>query len=143
MVAAWIRAETGVGPSIASGSQTCRGTWADLPMAPPKMSTATAVSRPPERWPLSTASKVWPKPSVPRLKNTSRMPAKKKTSPTRVVMKAFSDARAAGVGGVAVNGADGVDEDHRPPHGDHEQHPRGQCVPRDAQRQRLLAQDEP
>ena len=34
MVAAWIRAETGVGPSMASGSQTYSGTWADLPVAP-------------------------------------------------------------------------------------------------------------
>src|SRR5512139_3541767 len=34
MVAAWISAEIGVGPSIESGSQTCRGTCADLPMAP-------------------------------------------------------------------------------------------------------------
>ena len=31
IVAAWIRAETGVGPSIASGSQTCSGNWALLP----------------------------------------------------------------------------------------------------------------
>ena len=34
MVAAWIRAEIGVGPSIESGSHTCSGTCADLPMAP-------------------------------------------------------------------------------------------------------------
>src|SRR5579863_10057117 len=34
MVAAWISAEMGVGPSIESGSHTCRGTCADLPMAP-------------------------------------------------------------------------------------------------------------
>ena len=34
IVAAWINAETGVGPSIASGNQTCNGTCADLPMAP-------------------------------------------------------------------------------------------------------------
>ncbi len=34
MVAAWIRAETGVGPSMASGSQVCSRNWADLPMAP-------------------------------------------------------------------------------------------------------------
>src|SRR3990172_8583994 len=34
MVAAWIRAETGVGPSMASGSQTYSGIWADLPTAP-------------------------------------------------------------------------------------------------------------
>jgi hypothetical protein len=36
MVAAWMRAETGVGPAMASGSQTMRGTWALLPMAPTK-----------------------------------------------------------------------------------------------------------
>src|SRR5579872_4720107 len=34
MVAAWIRAEIGVGPSMESGSHTCSGTCADLPMAP-------------------------------------------------------------------------------------------------------------
>lgn len=32
-VAAWIRAETGVGPSIASGSHVCSPNWADLPIA--------------------------------------------------------------------------------------------------------------
>ena len=31
MVAAWINADTGVGPSIASGSQTYSGICADLP----------------------------------------------------------------------------------------------------------------
>ena len=34
IVAAWMRAETGVGPSIASGSHTCRPSCADLPIAP-------------------------------------------------------------------------------------------------------------
>ena len=34
MVAAWIKAETGVGPSIASGNHICSGNMADLP-APP------------------------------------------------------------------------------------------------------------
>ena len=34
MVAAWISAEIGVGPSIESGSQTCSGNCALLPMAP-------------------------------------------------------------------------------------------------------------
>src|SRR3954463_3487580 len=34
MVAAWINAEIGVGPSIESGSHTCSGNCADLPMAP-------------------------------------------------------------------------------------------------------------
>jgi hypothetical protein len=34
IVAAWIRAETGVGPSMASGSQVCSGTCADFANAP-------------------------------------------------------------------------------------------------------------
>ena len=31
MVAAWISADTGVGPAMASGSHTKSGSWADLP----------------------------------------------------------------------------------------------------------------
>ena len=46
MVAAWIRAETGVGPSMASGSQTYSGTCADLPVAPKNISSAIALSTP-------------------------------------------------------------------------------------------------
>src|SRR5258706_8697652 len=42
IVAAWIMAETGVGPSIASGSQTCSGHWADLPTVPMKSSSPIA-----------------------------------------------------------------------------------------------------
>jgi hypothetical protein len=34
IVAAWINADTGVGPSIASGNHVWRPIWADLPMAP-------------------------------------------------------------------------------------------------------------
>lgn len=34
IVAAWIKAETGVGPSMASGNQACKPSWADLPNAP-------------------------------------------------------------------------------------------------------------
>ena len=37
MVAAWISADTGVGPSIASGSQMCNGNIALLPAPPIKM----------------------------------------------------------------------------------------------------------
>ena len=46
MVAAWINALTGVGPSIASGSQTYRGICADFPVAPTNSSSAIAVSTP-------------------------------------------------------------------------------------------------
>jgi hypothetical protein len=40
MVAAWMRADTGVGPSMASGSHTYSGSCADLPAAPTKRSRA-------------------------------------------------------------------------------------------------------
>ena len=47
IVAAWINALTGVGPSIASGSHTCSGNCADFPIAPQKISRpATAASVP-------------------------------------------------------------------------------------------------
>ena len=36
-------ADTGVGPSMASGSQICKGIIADLPMPPMKMSTKAQV----------------------------------------------------------------------------------------------------
>src|SRR6478672_6070291 len=61
MVAAWISAEIGVGPSIESGSHTCSGTCADLPMAPMnrQMQITVAIDQAwPEKistvWPLST-----------------------------------------------------------------------------------------
>ncbi len=49
MVAAWIRAEIGVGPSMESGSHTCSGTCADLPMAPMnrQMQMSVSASTPP------------------------------------------------------------------------------------------------
>src|SRR6188472_3680498 len=51
MVAAWISAEIGVGPSMESGSHTCSGTCADLPMAPMnrqmQMKLSTNTSQPP------------------------------------------------------------------------------------------------
>ena len=34
IVAAWIKADTGVGPSIASGNHVCRPIWADFPITP-------------------------------------------------------------------------------------------------------------
>src|SRR2546422_9817738 len=43
MVAAWISADTGVGPSIASGSQVWSGSWADLAKAPTRISRQTAT----------------------------------------------------------------------------------------------------
>src|ERR671921_848445 len=39
IVAAWISALTGVGPSIASGSQGCSPSCADLPKSPTRLTT--------------------------------------------------------------------------------------------------------
>ncbi len=46
MVAAWINAETGVGPSIASGSHVCSGTCADFANAPTQISRQIATITP-------------------------------------------------------------------------------------------------
>src|SRR5512136_608177 len=42
IVAAWIRAETGVGPAMASGSHMYNGNWADLPVTPSSMNRVIA-----------------------------------------------------------------------------------------------------
>src|ERR687891_2821607 len=46
IVAAWIRAETGVGPSIASGNHVWSGIWADLANAPTSRHRQAAVTWP-------------------------------------------------------------------------------------------------
>ena len=46
MVAAWINAETGVGPAIASGNQVYNGICADLPVAPTKSNKVMPVMSP-------------------------------------------------------------------------------------------------
>ena len=46
IVAAWMSADTGVGPSMASGSHTCSGNCALLPTAPRKSRSAIAVAVP-------------------------------------------------------------------------------------------------
>ena len=46
IVAACISALTGVGPSIASGSQICSGNCADFPIAPIKTNKPAQVSKP-------------------------------------------------------------------------------------------------
>ena len=50
IVAEWIRAETEVGPSIASGNQLCKGNWADLPIAPIKKPKDIIVAEFVEIW---------------------------------------------------------------------------------------------
>ena len=58
IVAAWISAEMGVGPSIESGSQTCSGTCADLPIAPMNRQMQTTVIAF-QGWPSNSVNDWW------------------------------------------------------------------------------------
>ena len=87
MVAAWIRAETGVGPSMASGSQLNRGIWADLPVAARKRRSTAAVAVPPPR--CESCPKM-PPPGplsywiVPVFSKIRKMASRKPASPMRL-----------------------------------------------------------
>ena len=87
IVAAWISAETGVGPSIASGSQVWSGIWADLATAPPRRPSATRLTAVCES-PAAPSNEAW-KSSVPvchiRTKNASAIVA----SPNAFITNAF------------------------------------------------------
>ena len=88
-----MRAETGVGPSMASGSQVWSGSWADFPQAPRNRSRAIAVAVPTVS--SSARGKTSMYTSVPRLDQSSMMPSPKPKSPTRLTMNAFLPALAA------------------------------------------------
>ncbi len=88
-------AETGVGPSIASGSQTWSGNCADLPQAPAKTHTAAAVSHSRLMSPARAISRISWMLKVCVCVNRIMMPISSPTSPMRVVMNAFFAASAA------------------------------------------------
>ena len=56
IVAAWISALTGVGPSMASGSQVCNGNWPLLPAAPANRPRHSQSSAPPATMPAPPAA---------------------------------------------------------------------------------------
>ncbi len=95
MVAAWISAETGVGPAMASGSQVCSGNWADLPMAPMNREISAKVSRPeskaapPACSPWVAMSMIAPMLKVPNCAHRATTPTISPTSPNLVVRNAF------------------------------------------------------
>ena len=91
IVAAWIRAETGVGPAIASGSHTCSGNWADLPTVPPN-SRIAAIETNSADTPGPSMASVTPWMFVvvnPVAAISTMMPNMNGTSPIRVVMNAL------------------------------------------------------
>ncbi len=93
MVAAWISADTGVGPSIASGNHACSGTWPDLPQAPSKSSSVIASSTPGESSPARAKTSLYC--VVPRLANSRKIASANPTSPTRFITNALVAAAAA------------------------------------------------
>ena len=92
-MAAWISADTGVGPSIASSSQDCSGSCADLPHAPSSSSnpSASATPLPPDLAEENTPVKL----NVPNSANISMIASDRPASPTRFAMNAFFAATAA------------------------------------------------
>src|ERR1700739_416577 len=93
IVAAWISADTGVGPSMASPSQDCSGTWADLPHAASRSSSPIAVSTPSPA--AGVAANTPANEMVPKLANITNMASASPTSPTRLTTNAFLGAVAA------------------------------------------------
>ena len=89
MVAAWINADTGVGPAIASGSHTCNGNCADFPMAPPNRRSAATVSVPVAIWWVSARCVICGMLAVPAAIVRTKMPNRKGMSPVLVVMNAL------------------------------------------------------
>ena len=75
-MAAWIRAETGVGPSMASGSQVWSGTWADLANAP------TSSRQQPATRSGSLGVNALPTSSNARRKSSEPVPRKMKNAPS-------------------------------------------------------------
>ena len=92
IVAAWIRAETGVGPSIASGSQTYSGICADLPVAPTNSSSVIRDSVPNPALSIGIVPAAFAtarKSRVPNVEKMRNIPMMKPQSPMRLTMKAF------------------------------------------------------
>ncbi len=84
-------AETGVGPAMASGSQTKSGICADLPVAPMNMRATTHGTHVgTEAGSVARAkSRIGPKSSVPSCRKTMNIASRKAKSPTRLTTNAL------------------------------------------------------
>ncbi len=93
IVAAWISALTGVGPSIASGSHVCSGICADLANAPTSSSRQPAVTSPsPLVNTCGAALNALRKSSVPVCLNRKNVPSTRPTSPITLITNALMPA---------------------------------------------------
>src|SRR5258708_29080303 len=95
IVAAWIKAETGVGPSIASGNQTYNGNWADLPTAPQKIRRAAMVVYPALKPRVVHFEDSSSNITVPEADQTIKIPSMNPKSPIRLTINALLAASAA------------------------------------------------
>ena len=93
MVAAWISAETGVGPAIASGSHVWRMNWPDFDITA-VIRQHDARRRSPWEIPPSAARMFMSRIEkvLPAAKNRMITPMSRPMSPTRLVRNAFSAA---------------------------------------------------
>src|SRR6185503_7938287 len=87
IVAAWMRAETGVGPAIASGSHTYKGICADLPATPTNINNVMA--RMTLGATVSAAAKTWSNWNERKFQNMIKAAIRKPKSPIRLTIKAF------------------------------------------------------
>src|SRR5665648_272651 len=94
MVTAWISAETGVGPAIASPSQPCSGNCADLPQAASRSISPMAVSQPSPA--ESARPPTRPMFVVPNTVNMAMIATISPMSPIRLTTNAFFAATALG-----------------------------------------------
>ena len=99
IVAAWINAEMGVGPSIASGSHTWRGNCADFAAGPINTRIANRMARetlkPPDSTNSLSLAPISVNSNVPVAQYKPSKPSNSPKSPTRLVTKAFWQASAA------------------------------------------------
>ncbi len=88
IVAAWMSADTGVGPAMASPSQLCSGNCADLPQAPSRSMRPIAVMKP---WLalLPASPSTVAKSTAPKWKNITMMAIDRPKSPTRLATNAL------------------------------------------------------
>ena len=101
MVAAWIKADTGVGPSMASGNHVWRPICDDFPTAPTKRRQAIHVSWSTSKLKNSKVSFAYRGAQAKIVSNSTdwkttkhaKIPNPNPKSPTRFIMKAFNAAR--------------------------------------------------
>jgi len=95
IVAAWMSAETGVGPSIASGNQKYNGSCALFPQAPTKSKIAIAEIAVCDIEPSCAASLIALYDTEPTAENATNIAVITPQSPMRLVTNAFLPATAA------------------------------------------------